>query len=162
LLTRAGASVTVISPDLGPELRSEAATGRSAHRAHAFASADLDGMALVIAATDDAAVNEAVFEAAEARSLPVNVVDRPALCRFLMPAVIDRAPVLIAVSTGGASPVLARRLRARLESLIPARYGRLAALAERWRGRVAERLPDLGVRRRFWDHVLGRPASELV
>src|SRR5919205_7590 len=162
LLARAGAAVTVISPELGPELRAEAAAGRVTHRARTFVPADLDGMALVIAATDDAAVNQSVFEAAEARNLPVNVVDQPHLCRFLMPAVIDRAPVLIAISTGGASPVLARRLRTRLESLIPARYGRLAALAERLRSRVAERLPDLGARRRFWDHVLDGPVAELV
>ena len=162
LLLRAGARVTVIAPELGPELRAEAAAGRIGHRARAFVPADLDGMALVIAATDEHSVNQAVFEAAEARNLPVNVVDRPELCRFLMPAVIDRAPLLIAISTGGASPVLARRIRARLESLIPMRYGRLAALAGRLRNRVADHFPDLGARRRFWDRVLDGAVAELV
>src|SRR5919202_6419272 len=92
LMRRAGARVTVIAPELGPELQAEVAAGRVIHRARPFAASDLDGMALAIAATDDEAVNEAVFAAAEARNVPVNVVDKPALCRFLMPALLERPP----------------------------------------------------------------------
>ena len=162
LLRRASAAVVVIAPELGPELQDEAAAGRVAYRPRAFVPADLDGITLVIAATDDHAVNEAVFAAADARGIPVNVVDKPELCRFLMPAIVDRSPLLVAISTGGASPVLARRLRARLETLIPANYGRLAALAERLRDTVARRLPALGARRRFWDRLFEGSFAELV
>jgi uroporphyrin-III C-methyltransferase/precorrin-2 dehydrogenase/sirohydrochlorin ferrochelatase len=119
------------------------------------------GFALVIAATDDDAVNRAVAAAARARRIPVNVVDRPVLCSFIMPSIVERAPVIVAVSSGGASPVLARLLRARLESLIPAGYGRLAALAAAFRDRVKARFkpPE---RRRFWERVLQGPIAELV
>jgi uroporphyrin-III C-methyltransferase/precorrin-2 dehydrogenase/sirohydrochlorin ferrochelatase len=116
---------------------------------------------VVIAATDDDAVNRAVAAAARARRIPVNVVDQPALCSFILPSIIERAPLIVAVSSGGASPVLARLLRARLESLIPAGYGRLAALAGAFRDRVKARFkpPE---RRRFWERVLQGPIAELV
>jgi siroheme synthase (precorrin-2 oxidase/ferrochelatase) len=86
---------------------------------------------VVIAATDDPAVNAAVSQAAKARDLPVNVVDSPELCSFIFPSIVDRSPMIVAVSTGGASPVLARLMRAKLETLLPATYGRLAQLGQR-------------------------------
>jgi uroporphyrin-III C-methyltransferase/precorrin-2 dehydrogenase/sirohydrochlorin ferrochelatase len=107
LLRRAGALVTMTT-----EFREE----------------ELDRYVLAIAATNDEAVNRAVAAAARARRIPVNVVDQPALCSFILPSIIERAPLTVAVSSGGASPVLARLLRARLETLIPAGYGRLAWL----------------------------------
>jgi len=161
LLARARARVTVLAPALGPQLQAEAAAGRIAHRAAAFRDADLEGFALVIAATDDQGVNRAVAAAARARRLPVNVVDQPALCSFILPSIIERAPITVAVSSGGASPVLARLLRARLETLIPAGYGRLAALAREFRERVKARLAPRE-RRRFWERVLQGPIAELV
>jgi uroporphyrin-III C-methyltransferase/precorrin-2 dehydrogenase/sirohydrochlorin ferrochelatase len=93
--------------------------------------------------------------------IPVNVVDQPALCSFILPSIIERPPLIIAVSSGGTSPVLARLLRARLESLIPAGYGRLAALAGAFRDRVKARFRPLE-RRRFWERVLQGPIAELV
>jgi uroporphyrin-III C-methyltransferase/precorrin-2 dehydrogenase/sirohydrochlorin ferrochelatase len=161
LLLRAGARVTVLAPELGATLGAELAAGRIAHRAAKFRDADLEGIAVAIAATDDDAVNRAVAAAAKARHIPVNVVDQPALCSFILPSVIERAPLTIAVSSGGASPVLARLLRARLETLIPAGYGRLAALAGAFRDRVKARFkpPE---RRRFWERVLQGPIAELV
>jgi len=161
LLARAGARVTVLSPSLGPQLQAEAAARRVAHRASAFREADLEGFALAIAATDDQAVNRAVAAAARARRLPVNVVDQPALCSFILPSIIERAPLVVAVSSGGASPVLARLLRARLETLIPAGYGRLAALARDFRERVKQRFQP-GERRRFWERVLQGPIAEMM
>src|SRR5919205_225152 len=98
-----------------------------------------------------------VFAAAEARNVPVNVVDKPALCRFLMPALLERPPFVIAISSGGASPVLARRLRARLEALTPAKYGPPAPLAERLRRLAAAKPPNIGARRRFWDRLFDGP-----
>jgi len=161
LLLRAGARVTVLTPALGGELEADLAAARIAHRAASFSEEDVAGYALVIAATDHDAVNRAVAAAARARHIPVNVVDRPALCSFIMPSIVDRAPVIVAVSSGGASPVLARLLRARLETLIPAGYGRLAALAAAFRDQVKARFrpPE---RRRFWERVLQGPIAELV
>jgi uroporphyrin-III C-methyltransferase/precorrin-2 dehydrogenase/sirohydrochlorin ferrochelatase len=126
-----------------------------------FREEELERYALVIAASSDDAVNRAVAAAARARRIPVNVVDQPALCSFILPSIIERAPLVVAVSSGGASPVLARLLRARLESLIPAGYGRLAALAGAFRDRVKARFRP-AERRRFWERALQGPIAELV
>jgi uroporphyrin-III C-methyltransferase/precorrin-2 dehydrogenase/sirohydrochlorin ferrochelatase len=161
LLLEAGAAVTVLAPELCETLAAQAAAGRIAHRPGHFGPEALAQAALVIAATDDREVNRRVSEEARRRNIPVNVVDDPQLCTFIMPAIVDRSPVVIAVSTGGASPVLARLIRARLESLIPAAYGRLAALVERFRDAVKQKLPQ-PARRPFWERVLQGPVAELV
>lgn len=163
LLVRAGAEVTVVAPRLGPTLAAMALRREVRHEARGFEPGDLDtGCAVVIAATDRAEVNRRVSEEARARNLPVNVVDRPQLCTFVMPSIIDRSPVQVAVSTGGTSPVLARLLRARLETLIPSAYGQLARLAESFRARVRSRIPDGTSRRRFWERVLQGPVAEAM
>jgi len=161
LLRECGARVTIVAPKLGATLASLAAGGEVTHRAARFAESDLGGAALVIAATGDRAVNADVSRCAQAHNLPVNVVDDPELCSFIFPSIVDRSPVIIAASTGGASPVLARLLRARLEALIPAAYGELARLAQRFRARVARAVPPEG-RRSFWERVLQGPIAELV
>jgi len=161
LLLRAGARVTVLAPELSAAFDADLAAARIAHRAARFRDADLDGVAVAIAATSDDAVNRAVAAGARARRIPVNVVDQPALCSFILPSIIERAPLIVAVSSGGASPVLARLLRARLESLIPAGYGRLAALAGAFRDRVKARFKP-AERRRFWERALQGPIAELV
>lgn len=162
LLLAAGARVTVVAPVLGPTLARLRAEGKVAHRAAAFEPAALEGALLAFAATDDEAVNRAVYEAATARGIGVNVVDRPDLCTFVMPAIVSRPPVTVALSSGGRSPILARLLRARLESMLPAAYGRLAALAGEFRRRVKERIRDPVARRRFWESVLDGPVAEKV
>jgi len=161
LLLRAGARVTVLAPELSAAFDADLTAGRVAHRAARFRDEDLEGVAVAIAATSDDAVNRAVAAAARARRIPVNVVDQPALCSFILPSIIERAPLIVAVSSGGASPVLARLLRARLESLIPAGYGRLAALAGAFRDRVKARFKP-AERRRFWERALQGPIAELV
>src|SRR5512134_2098523 len=161
LLLRAGARVTVLAPQLGDALGAQRAAGRVAHRAAGFRDEDLEGFAVVIAATSDEVLNRTVAAAARARRIPVNVVDQPALCSFILPSIVERAPLTVAVSSGGASPVLARLLRARLESLVPAGYGRLAALAGEFRDRVKARFAP-AERRRFWERVLQGPIAELV
>ena len=161
ILLRAGARVTVIAPSLHAAFEADLAAARIAHRAGEFRAEDLAGVVLAVAATDDDAVNRAVAAAARAARIPVNVVDQPALCSFIMPSIIDRKPVIVAVSSGGASPVLARLLRARLETLIPSGYGRLAALAAVFRDQVKARFKPLE-RRRFWERVLQGPIAELV
>ena len=162
LLLKAGAQVTVVAPELCAELTNQLAQGAIAHRAARFTPEQLDGAQLVIAATDDEAVNRAVSEAAQARNIPVNVVDAPELCTFVVPSVVDRSPIVIAVSSGGNAPVLARMLRARLETLIPASYGRLAQLAGEFRDKVKMRFKSSQQRRIFWENVFQGPVAERV
>jgi uroporphyrin-III C-methyltransferase/precorrin-2 dehydrogenase/sirohydrochlorin ferrochelatase len=161
-LRRCGASVRVVSPVLGKRLGEMAATGDIEHAARVFQDSDLTGACLAIAATDDRAVNRRISRLAGERGIPVNVVDQPRECSFVMPSVIDRSPVVVAVSTSAASPSLSRLLRARLESLIPAGYGRLAELCGRYREVVTARFADRRDRRRFWDRVLQGAVAERV
>ncbi len=164
LLLRAGAQVTVISPALSPGLAELVETGDISHTAKIFSPHEdgLKGYRLVLVASDDAALDKAVSDSARRQGVPVNVADRPDLCDFVLPSVVDRSPVVVAVSSGGASPVLARLLRARLETLIPAGYGRLATLVGTLRGEVKKRLTDPLARRRYWEAMLQGPAAEMV
>ena len=136
LLHRAGGDITVISPQLCESLRGRLAASEITHVAREFQDADLVNYVLVVAATDNKEINRQVSQLAQQKNIPVNVVDQPNLCTFVVPSIIDRSPVQVAVSTGGASPVLARLLRSQLETMIPASYGRLAALMEEFRGAV--------------------------
>nr|VFJ58660.1 MAG: uroporphyrin-III C-methyltransferase / precorrin-2 dehydrogenase / sirohydrochlorin ferrochelatase [Candidatus Kentron sp. DK] len=162
LLLQAGASVTVVAPDPGRSAAELGKEGRIEIRARAFSPEDLADRYLVIAATDDHALNERVARLAHERSIPVNVVDKPALCSFIVPSVIDRSPVVVAVSTGGASPVLARIIRARLETLVPAAFGKLAELAAEFRDKVKAHFSHPPDRRIFWEKVLQGPIAEMV
>lgn len=127
-----------------------------------YTTAHLHGCTLVIAATNRRDVNERVAGDADARSIPVNVADQPDLCRFILPAIVERGPVTIAIGSGGRAPVLVRRLRARLESLIPIGYGWLAELAGRLREPVGRVLPDVAQRRAFWERTLDGPVAQLA
>ena len=162
LLLRAGARVEVVAPQLCEKLAALRDTGKITHRARGFEEADVVGKALVIAGTSQEAVNRRVSELAKARNIPVNVVDSPELCNFIMPSIIDRSPVQVAVSSGGTSPVLARLLRARLESYVPAVYGRLAKLVESFRDKVKRRFSRLEQRRQFWENMLQGEVAELL
>jgi len=162
LLLNAGAQVTIHAPELSETIRHWVSEGKVRHNPQAFSAEALDGCALAIAATDDRAVNRQVSDAAKARGIPVNVVDQPDLCTFIMPSIIDRSPVVVAVSTGGASPVLARLIRARLETVIPAGYGRLAQLVAAFRDKVKQHFKYPARRRRFWEDVLQGQIAELV
>jgi len=161
LLLEAGACVEVVAPELGATLGRLVRKGRVAYRPGVFEEGLLAGATLVFAATDSDETNRRVYQAASSRGIPVNVVDAPELSTFIMPSIVDRSPVVIAVSTGGAAPVLARLLRARLETVIPAAYGRLAALAAQYRARVKARIPAR-LRRRFWESVFDGPIAEQV
>ena len=161
-LMRAGAKVTVVSPTLVEGLLAMALDGQISHLEKLFEVSDLAGSVLVVSATNDASVNQEVYEAAQLRSLPVNVVDCPELCSFIFPAIIDRSPLVIAVSSGGASPVLARTVRARLEVLFPKAYGQLAAFAEARRSITKSRIEEPTKRRRFWERVLSGPLRDQV
>ncbi len=160
MLQRANARVTVISPELCSELQSHADAGEIEYLAREFQPNDVNHRVVIIAATDKRDVNRQVSESASEKGIPVNVVDDPELCRFITPSIIDRSPVQIAISTGGASPVLARLLRARLETYIPTAYGRLAMLVESFRDRVKQRFSSSNEIRRFWEVILAGPVAD--
>lgn len=160
LLTEAGGRVRVVAERIDPELESLVlSAGGTLHR-RAYRPEDLQSCVLVVAATDDSELNARVSIAAQALGIPVNAVDAPQLCSVIFPAIVDRSPLLLAVSSGGAAPVLARILRARIETWIPAGFGRLAALAGRFRAAVKERFSDPRDSRIFWEDVLQGPIAE--
>ncbi|CAM3682560.1 Siroheme synthase [Pseudomonas reidholzensis] len=160
LLADAGAALRVVAPEVDAELAAMAREGGGEVRVRGYAVGDLDGCRLVIAATDDPALNAQVSAEAQARSLPVNVVDAPALCTVIFPAIVDRSPLVVAVSSGGDAPVLARLIRAKLEAWIPSAYGELAGLAARFRHQVKTLYPDVNQRRGFWETVFQGPIAE--
>ncbi|MBT8121974.1 MAG: bifunctional precorrin-2 dehydrogenase/sirohydrochlorin ferrochelatase, partial [Gammaproteobacteria bacterium] len=162
LLHRAGARITVVAPDVCNDMRQHLQQENITCEQREFRDSDLDDTVLVIAATSDEAVNRHVSLLAGQRHIPANVADNPKLCNFIMPSVIDRSPVQIAVSTGGSSPVLARLLRARLESFIPAAYGRLARMVDDYRQEVKQRFAEPAKRRYFWESILQGRVAELL
>lgn len=153
-LLRAGAHVTVVAPEAGERVREWAATGRVEWKRRRFEDADVHGARVVIASTGDALVNAAVYDAASLRSIPVNVVDVPELCDFYCGSVVERGPVLIAISTSGASPSLARRLRKYLDQLLPRRLAELAQSLAHSRPRLKHSFPEMQERARAVDGLL--------
>ena len=162
LLLQAGARIRIVAPVLDSELASLAADHGFEHLAHEFESTDFHDTVLAVVAVAEHRLAKQIAEAAHAQSIPVNVVDRPALCSFVLPSIIDRSPVVVAVSTGGTSPVLSRLLRSRLEAEVPAAFGRLALFAGSRRQRVKQHIPDGSRRRRFWEWLLQGPVASMV
>lgn len=162
LLLAAGASLKVVAPEICDSLRNRTDDGDINFIERDYESTDIDGVDLIIAATNNRQVNEQISKDARALQLPVNVVDSPELCSFIVPSIIDRSPVMVAVSSGGSSPVLARLLRARLESLIPSSYGRLATLLKSYRDKVKQRFSQESQRRKFWEKMLQGSLTELM
>ena len=161
-LLAAGAKVFLIAPEIESSLTKLKQEKKIQHLNQYYDESCLNIIELVIAATNDTQLNSEVAEHARAKHILINVVDNPELGSFIMPSIIDRNPVIVAVSTGGASPVLARLLRARLETLIPSSYGKLASLISRFRERVKQRFPKIQQRRHFWEHVLQGPVAEML
>lgn len=162
MLLKAQANVVVIAPELSTELHEMLAKNEIEYVKTSFAPEQLTAACLVIAATNDEAVNEAVSVAAKRLNIPVNVVDAPALCTFTMGSIIDRSPVVIAISSEGNAPVLARHIRSKIETMLPAAYGRIASLAGEFREQVKARFSTTQARRRFWEDVLNGPLVERV
>ena len=160
LLLSAGAYIRVVAPDICDELKELLQGSEHQLLSQSYTSKHLDDAKLVIAATDDDCVNAQVADDAKARNLFVNVVDGADQGNVIMPAIIDRSPLVIALSSAGKAPVLARMLRTRLEALIPHGYGRLAELAGQFRERVKARFDSLNDRRYFWEKALEGPAAE--
>ena len=162
LLVRAGAKLRVVSPEICDALNKlvEAVSGEYYQKR--YDSTLLADMTLVISATDDVDINQQVSIDARVNGLPVNVVDNAGLSNFIVPAIVDRSPIMIAVSSGGKSPILVRLLRGKIESMIPATYGLLCDLVGRYRDQVKSRFSSIEQRRSFWEIVLQGPISEMV
>ena len=152
------ASVVVVAPEAEPEVQEMAENNRLTWVQKRFEASDLEGSLLVIAATSDTAVNTAVYEAADARCMLVNVVDVPHLCNFVLPAISRRGPIAVAVSTSGASPALAKRLRREIDERVGAEYALLASLLDEQRDWAKETLPTYDDRRVFFESIVeGQP-----
>ena len=162
LLLSAGAAVVLVAETVTGEVAQLIADRRIRWLAHSFCDSHLAGKALVIVASGDEALRQTVSHAAQGRGVPVNVVDSPSLSSFLMPAIVDRGPVTVAISTGGTAPALARKLRADIERLLPVAVGHLALLAGLFRDQARRTLREPQACRRFWDRVFAGPVAELV
>src|SRR6185295_14288608 len=160
LLLEAGARVTVLAPQISEGLADLATAARLVHVAREFGDESVDPYWLVVAAIDDRDVNERVALVAEAARRFCNVVDDSELCSFIMPAIVDRSPVTIAIGTAGHSPVLARWVKGLIEAWLPRRLGALAELAGRRRGRVRDGVPDATERRHFWERIVSGSVAE--
>jgi uroporphyrin-III C-methyltransferase / precorrin-2 dehydrogenase / sirohydrochlorin ferrochelatase len=152
-LLSAGAKLTLVATAFADEFQQWQQQGKAELIHGQFQPTLLDGKLLVIAATDDEAVNAAVYDAASARNMLVNTVDDQPKCGFIFPSIIDRSPIVVAISSFGTAPVLARRLREKLEALLPQHLGPLAQLVGRFRDRVKARITGFAARRQFWEQV---------
>lgn len=159
LLSRAGAKITVIAKEIGATV---AAMQLLTIQQTGFVPADLRQFRLIVSATNDMETNVLVAKTATAQGIPVNVVDNPGLSSFIFPAIVDRSPIMIAVSSGGTAPVLARLLRAKIEPIIPPAYGRLARLAEKFRDKVKQHIKVTSHRRIFWENVFQGSIAEHI
>ncbi|PKM22278.1 MAG: uroporphyrinogen-III C-methyltransferase [Gammaproteobacteria bacterium HGW-Gammaproteobacteria-14] len=162
LLARAGARLRVVSPEVEAELDALAVQSGGEVIVARYIAEHLHGVTLAIGATDDMSVNQQLHQDALHVGVPVNVVDNPPLCTFIFPAIVDRDPLLISISSGGASPVLARWARSKIETLLPTRLGELASLMGRFRKPLAAKLPQIGARRLFWEGLLDGALMETV
>lgn len=160
LIADAGALLRVVAPAIEAQLRELVEHSGGELILRGYDPQDLEGCVLIIAATDDEPLNARVSHDARSRGVPVNVVDAPALCSVIFPAIVDRSPLVIAVSSGGDAPVLARLIRAKLETWIPSTYGQLAGLAARFRNQVKGLFPDVQQRRAFWEEVFQGPIAD--
>ncbi len=162
LLKRTGARITVVAKDPSAEIEAAAVTDEIILLRRPFRLDDIRNQAVIFAATGDDDQDAEISRRAQDVGVPVNIVDEPALSSFLMPAIVDRDPVLVAIGTGGSAPILARRVRERLERLLPARLGPLARFIERWKDPVRGRVSDPAARRRVLEQFSDGPIADLV
>lgn len=163
LLVKAGAILHVIAPEIEADLLALLEQTQGQYFAEAFQTPlNLRDYRLVIAATNDRAVNQQVFEVCEAEKVLVNSVDDPPHCRFMVPAIIDRSPLILSVASNGTSPVLSRQIRTQLETLIPHGMGKLAEFSGKWRAKVKEKIANPDERRIFWEDLYASPLKEQV
>ncbi|MFT7286912.1 MAG: uroporphyrin-III C-methyltransferase/precorrin-2 dehydrogenase/sirohydrochlorin ferrochelatase [Halieaceae bacterium] len=161
-LLGAGAVLKVVAPQQDSAFAALAATHALDWRPRLYQPGDLAGAVLVIAATPERAVNEAVYREASERGIPVNVVDSPDLCSFIFPAIVDRSPLTVAISSGGASPVLARSVRSRIEAMLPAATAEIARFCRLHRERVRAAANSEAERRRLWEEIVEGPIAQMI
>ncbi|MEB6565803.1 siroheme synthase CysG [Acinetobacter towneri] len=163
LLAKAGAQIDVVAPEIDANLLQLVQQSQGQYYPAEFSTeVELRAYRLVIAATDSHAVNQQVFEACEAEKILVNSVDDPPHCRFMVPAIIDRSPLVISVASNGTSPVLSRQIRTQLESTIPHGMGKLAEFSGQWRTAVKQKIVNPDERRIFWEELYASPLKEQV
>lgn len=162
LLSRAGARITILAPSISHEIRELLSDDKHELIEENYHKSYMSGARVIIAGTDDETLNHQIHADATDLNIPVNVVDTPPLCDFIFPAIVDRNPIVIGISSNGKAPVLARLLRARLETLIPQGYGKLAKLAGEFRTEVKSKIPTLTGRRQFWERAFEGQVSQLM
>lgn len=163
LLAKAGAIIHIVAPEIEEQLLQLVTTTNGQHFVEVFSEKFLSTpYRLVIAATNDPQVNKTVFEQCEVRNLLVNSVDDIPHCRFMVPAIIDRSPLVISVASNGTSPVLSRQIRTQLETSIPHGMGKLAEFSGKWRNPVKEKISNPDERRIFWENLYASPLKEQV
>ena len=161
-LLEAGALVTVVSPEATPRLLEQSESGRIALRRRGFIASDMDGTSLVISATDDPATQQEVVSIARAKGVLVNTVDQPELCDFIVPAILRRGDVTLAISTSGKSPVLAAALRERLDHVLTDEVARAASVLGTVRKEVHERFADIDERKRVFESIVNSGIMEWI
>lgn len=154
LLLKSTAEITIMSAELCPSVDALIKKHRLTWLAHQYKSGLLTDKTLVIAATDQSKVNEAVYQEASELKLLINVVDQPELCSYITPAIIDRTPMIIALSSSGSAPILIRMLREQIEKILPNNYGLLADFSFKFRDHVKARIKGIRNRRTFWENTL--------
>ena len=162
MLLKAGAAVKVVSPEINANFQSLVEKGDITYLAQGFKPQQLDGVFLAIAATDSKAINALVYQSANSRQVLVNVVDDTKRCSFIVPSIVDRSPLIVAISSSGKAPVLARLIREKLEALLPQHLGKMAQISGQFRSRLKESLSSITERRKFWENAFNGRFSELV
>jgi len=160
LLVRARCDLTVVAETLNDDMARLVQENGVKHKTGELNADDIDGCVVVFGASKDDAINQELCDLAHAAGIPVNISDDPDRCDFIMPSLVDRSPLLVAIGSGGTSPLLTRMLKSRFETTIPAAYGRLAEFAGTYRDRVKDAIPDLTRRRRFWETMIAGPIAE--
>ena len=158
MLLECGATVRVVSPEAGPEVEAWAREGRIEWRRESFDESAIEGAFVVVAATDDEAVNRRACDACRAAGILINVVDVPALCDFHVPSMVRRGDVVIAIGTGGKAPAMSRRIRKKIQSVIGPEYGALLEIMGALRADVQQRFATPGDRKRVWERILDSDA----
>ncbi len=161
-LLEAGSKVTVISPELTPTLRSLVERDQINHRARQYQKGDLEGAFLAIVATDEERVNRAASEEAHSKGIPVNVVDRPELCSFIVPAVIRKGPLVVAVSTSGASPAMAARLKGVISEALPEGLDEVLEVLKQKRNQILESIPEPEIRKAIFDRLTSAQMLQIL
>jgi len=162
LLLKAQAKVDCLSPSFSRDIKNLSKDGHITLINKSFDQTDIKDYSIIIAATDDSSVNSSISAIAQVKKIPVNVVDSPELSSFIMPSIVDRSPLIIAVSSSGKAPVLSRIIRAKLETVIPSAYGILADIAGEYRQKVKDRFSTIKDRRAFWEAVFSGVIAEKV